>query len=52
MSAQIVSRQSLSGRYAAFDPSVDSRDSADYKMSRSVTHHVKTNDTKTFAYWE
>jgi hypothetical protein len=51
MFAQVVSRQNFSEHYAAFDPLVDSFDSYDYKLSRSVTHHLRMDDTKTFAYW-
>lgn len=50
MSAQIVSRENFGEHCATFDPVVDSFDSDDYKVSRSVTHHVKMDDTKAFAY--
>jgi hypothetical protein len=49
MFARIVSTQNSSEHYAAFDPLVDSFDSDDYKLSRSVTHHLRMDDKKTFA---
>jgi len=52
MSAQMAPKENFCNRCAAFDPLVDSFESDDYKVSRSVTHHVKINGKKTLAYWK